>query len=164
MENACITFCTHNAVKGAFLQRSISNGREISLNFTTKSTNYCNLSVSGLVSTTENACTTFWTNNAVKRAFKRRSISNGRAISLNFRQNWRIIAVCVYLGWFRRRTTCALGSPSITQCKVRLIVEVSQTGEKYRLILLQNQRIIAICVYLGLYQHWRTGMHYVLNV
>ena len=48
--------------------------------------------VSGLVSTLENACTTFCTNNAVKIAFKRRNISNGIEITLNLRQNRRMIA------------------------------------------------------------------------
>ena len=80
------------------------------------------------------ACTTFCTHNAVKRAFKRRNISNGREMSLNFLQNRRIIAVCVHLGLFRRRKSRALRSARITHCKVRLNVEVSRTGEKYRLI------------------------------
>ena len=44
-----------------------------------------------------------------------------------------------------------LRSARITQWKERFYNEVSQTGEKYRLILLQNRRTIAICVYLGLY-------------
>ena len=169
--------------------------------------------VCGLVSTTENACTTFGTHNAVQSAFKRRSISNGREISINFLQNRRI-AVCVYLGLFRRRKTRALRSARITQCKVRLNVEISRTGEKYRLIFyiidelvqfaciwacfdvigqacttfclhnavqsafkrrnisngveislnfLQNRRIITICVYLGLLRRWRTGVYYVLH-
>ena len=43
------------------------------------------------------ACTTFGMHNAVKRAFKRRSISNGREISLNLLQYPRIIVICVYL-------------------------------------------------------------------
>ena len=90
--------------------------------------------VSGIASTTEITCTTFGTLNAVKRAFKRRSISNGREISLNFLQNRRIIAVCVYLGLLRQRKTRALRSASITQCKVRLNVKISRTGEKYCLI------------------------------
>ena len=90
----------------------------------------------------ENACTTFCTHNAVKRAFKRWNIWNGRAITLNFRQNRRIIAVCVYLGLFRRRTTRALGSASITQSKVRLNVEISWTVEKYRLIFYKIDELL----------------------
>ena len=158
--------------------------------------------VSGLVSTTENACTRFCTHITVKRAFKRRNISKGREISLNFLQNRRITAVCVYLGLFRRRKTRALLSASIIQWKERLNVEISRTAEKYRLIshkidellqfacilacfdvggqacttfcmhnavqsafkrrsisngreishnFLQNRRIIAVCVHLGLF-------------
>ena len=80
------------------------------------------------------ACTTFCTHNAVKRAFKRRSISNGREISLNFLRNRRIIAICVYLDLFLRWKRRALRSARIMQWKGRLNVEVSQTGEKYRLI------------------------------
>ena len=80
------------------------------------------------------ACTTFCTHSSVKGAFKRRNISNAREISLNFLQYRRIIAVCVYLGLFRRRKKPALRSARITQCKERLNVEVPQTGEKYRLI------------------------------
>ena len=149
------------------------------------------------------ACTTFCTHNAVKREFKRRSISNGREISINFLQNRRTIAVCVYLSLFLRRKTRALRSARITHCNVRLNVEISRTGEKYRLIsykidellqfacisacfaavrearttfclhnaeqsafkrrnisnggeislnFLQNRRIIAICVYLDLFR------------
>ena len=163
---------------------------------------------------TENACTTFGTHNAVQSAFKRRNISNGWEISLNFLRNRRIIAVCVYLGLFRRRKRRALRSACITQCKVRLSVEVSLTGEKYRLIFykiyellqfefictcidagreacttlcthdavknvfkhrsvsngreislnfLQNRRIIAICVSLGLFRRWTRGVYYVLH-
>ena len=61
------------------------------------------------------ACITFCKHNTVKRAFKRRNISNGSEISLNFLLNRRIIAVCVYLGLFRRRKTRALGSARIIQ-------------------------------------------------
>ena len=80
------------------------------------------------------ACTTFCTHSSVKGAFKRRNISNAREISLNFLQYRRIIAVCVYLGLFRRRKTRALLSASIILWNERLNVEISRTGEKYRLI------------------------------
>ena len=71
-------------MQSAFKRRNISNGREISLNFTTKSTNYCNLRISGLVSLLD----------------ERRVLRSARMM----------------------------------QCKELLDVEVSQTGEKYRLI------------------------------
>ena len=48
----------------------------------------------------------------------------------------------MYLGLFRRRTTRALRSARIMQCKVRLIVEVSQTGEKYRLIFYKIDELL----------------------
>ena len=90
--------------------------------------------MAGLVSTTYKRCTTFCKHNAVKKAFTLRNISNGREISFNFLQNRRIIAICVYLGLFRRRKTRALRSAHITPWKVRLNVEIFRTGEKYRLI------------------------------
>ena len=124
--------------------------------------NYCNLRVSGIASTSENTCTTFCTHNAVKRAFKRRSISNGREISINFLQNRRIIAVCVYLGLLRRRKTRALRSACITQCKVRLNVEISRTGEKYRLVFYKIDELLQFaCIWTCFYDE--KGVHYVLH-
>ena len=90
----------------------------------------------------KNACTTFCTHDAVQSTFERRSISNGREISINFLQNRRIIAVCVYLGLLRRRKTRAMCSARITQCKMRLNVEISRTGEKYRLISYKIDEIL----------------------
>ena len=92
MKRACTTFCTHDAVQNAFKRRNISNGREISLNFATKSTSYCNLRISGLVSTVEDRH--------------------------------------------------ALRSERIMQCKELLDVEVSQTGEKYRLIFYKIDELL----------------------
>ena len=89
-------------MKRAFKRRNILNGKEMWLNFSTKSTNYCELCVPGLISTMEKAYTTSCTHNAVQSAFKRRNISNGREITLNFRRNRRIIAIYGYLGLFRR--------------------------------------------------------------
>ena len=57
--------------------------------------NYCYFRVSGLVSTLENVYTTFGTHDAVERAFKRRNILNGREITYSYRQNPRIIAICM---------------------------------------------------------------------
>ena len=74
-----------NGVKRAFKRGIISNGIEISLNFFQNWTNDCDLRVSGPVSELENECTTFCTHNAVKIAFKRRNIKNGKEITLNFR-------------------------------------------------------------------------------
>ena len=102
---ACTTFCRHNAAKrelktSKYLKR-VGNIAYLS----TKSKNYCNLRVPELDSTKENPCTMFRKHNAVQSAFKSRNISNGRDISLNFLQNRRIIAICVYLGLFRRWRT-----------------------------------------------------------
>ena len=47
--------------------------------------------MSGLVSSLDNVCTTFCTQNAVKGASKRRNITIGREITLNFSQNRRMI-------------------------------------------------------------------------
>ena len=68
--------------------------RNIAL-FSMKSANDCNLRVSGLGSTLENACTTFYMKNGVKVAFKRGIISNRREMKLNLLQNRRMIAICV---------------------------------------------------------------------
>ena len=108
------------------------------------------------------ACTTFCTHNAVKRAIKRRNISNGREVSLNFLQNRRIIAVCVYLGLCRRRKTRALRSACITQGKVPLNVEISRTGEKYRLISYKIDKLLQFaCIWTCFYDE--KGVHYVLH-
>ena len=71
---------------------------------------YIYFRVSWLVSTLENVCTTFGTHDAVKRAFKLRNILNGREITISYRQNRRIIAICVCLGLFRQWKTRALRS------------------------------------------------------
>ena len=84
--------------------------------------------VSGLVSALENAWTAFCMYNGVKRAFKRRNISNGIEITLNLRQNRRMIAICVCLGLFRRWKARVLRSARTMQCKERLNVELFQTG------------------------------------
>ena len=90
--------------------------------------NYCYFRVSRLVSTLENACTTFGTHDAAKRAFKRRNILNGREIMYSYRQNRRIIAICVCLSLFRRWRARALRSAWSEWCVET--TEISQTGEK----------------------------------
>ena len=104
-----------NSVKRAFKRRNISSGREIELNLHQNRTNDYDLRVSGLVSTLENASTTFCTYKLVKKAFERQNISNGREIELNLFQNRRMTAICVYLGSFRRCITRALRSARIMQ-------------------------------------------------
>ena len=130
MENACTTFGMHNAVQSTFKRRNISNGRKISHNFRQKRRNIAISEHLGLFRRWGQVCTTFCTHDAVKRAFKRRKISSGREISLNFLQNRRIMLNYVCLDLFRRWKTCALRSARIMQCKGRLNVEISQTGEK----------------------------------
>ena len=44
----------------------------------------------------------------MKRAFKRGITSNERVTSLNLRQNRRMVAICVFLGLFRRWKSSAL--------------------------------------------------------
>ena len=99
--------------------------------------NYCYFRVSGHVSTLEIACTTICTHNAVKIAFKRRNILNGREITYSYRQNRRIIAICVCLSLFRRWRKRALRSARIMQRKYRLNVEMSQKGEKELIIFVK---------------------------
>ena len=65
-----------------------------------KTTNDCDLRVSGYVLTLEKVCTTFCMQNGVKRPFKLRNILNGREITHNFRQNRRMNAICESLGLF----------------------------------------------------------------
>ena len=81
----------------------------------TKSMNDCDLRVSRLISMMENACTAFCTHNAVKTAYKHRNIFNWREMTHNFRQNRRIIAICVCLSFFRRWRTRALSSARTMQ-------------------------------------------------
>ena len=107
-------------------------------------------------------CPTFCTHNTEKRAFKRRSISNGREISLNFLQNRWIIAICVYLGLLRRRKTRAQRSARIMQWKERLNVEVSRTGEKYRIMFYKIDELLQFaCIWTCFYDE--KGVHYVLH-
>ena len=80
-----------------------------------KSANECDLGVSGIVSPQETAGNAFHKHNAVKRALKRRNISNGRETTLNFRQNRQMITICVYMRLFRRWKPRALHSASIMQ-------------------------------------------------
>ena len=109
--------------------------------------NYCYFRVSGLVSTLENACTPFCTHNAVKIAFKLRNFSNGREITHNFRQNRPMVAICVCLGVFRRWETRGLRSARIMQWKYRLNDEISQTGEKLRIIVVKiDELLLFACV------------------
>ena len=122
--------CSEMSVQTSkYLKRVWNNAQ-----FSTKSTQDCDLRVSGLDSTMENACTTFCVHVGVRRVFKRRNTWNGREITLNFRQNRGMIAICVCLGLLRRWRTGALRSARIMQGKDRLNVEISRTGEKYRIM------------------------------
>ena len=108
------------------------------------------------------ACTTFCTHDAVQGAFKRRRISKGREISLNFLQYRRIIAICVYLGLFRRRQTRALRWERITQWKERLNVEVSQRGEKCREIFVKIDELLQFACIWACFDDGKR-VHYVLQ-
>ena len=126
----CTTLCTHNAVKRAFKPSKYLKRERNKTQYSSKSTNYCDLRVSGLLAKMENACTTFCTHNAVISVFKRRNTSNGREITLNYRPYSQIIVNYVCLGLFRRWKTSALRSARIMQRKERFSVEISQMGEK----------------------------------
>jgi hypothetical protein len=68
--------------------------------FLSKSTNGRDLRVVGLVSTLYTACSMFCTKNAVIWAFVRRTLSNGKEITVILRQNRRTIAFCELFAGF----------------------------------------------------------------
>ena len=72
-----------------YLKRERNNAQ-----FSSKSTNDCDLRVFGRFSVFENVCTKFCMQNGVKFAFKRGNILNGIEITHNFRQNRRMQAIC----------------------------------------------------------------------
>ena len=74
-------------MKIAFKRRSCSNRRVRTLNFRQNRVNGYDLLAALPVSTLKTACTTFGVKNAMKITFKRRSCSNRRERTLNFRQN-----------------------------------------------------------------------------
>ena len=110
--------------------------------------------MSGLVSTLEGACATFCTYNGVKKALKTRNISNGLEITNNLRQNRGVIAICVFLGLFRRRKTRALCFACKLEWKGFIRRNISN-GIEITINLLQNPRMIASCVSLGLFWSWK---------
>ena len=83
-------------MKRAFKRNYLKPDKNIS-SFFSKSANDCDLRVSGIFSMLEEACSTFCTRNAVKIALKRHNITNGKEITLNLRQNLRMIAICLRL-------------------------------------------------------------------
>ena len=99
----------------------------------------------------------------VRSVGRDRNITNGREITLKFRQNRQMITTCVYLGLFRRWNTRALHSARIMQWKERLNVEISQTGGKYRLIIEKiDEWLQFACVWSSFDAGKR--VHYVLHV
>ena len=108
------------------------------------------------MSTLEIAWTTFRTHNAMKRAFKRWNISNGREIWLNYRKNRRMIAICVRLVSSRRWKSRELRSAPIKQWKQRLNVVNISNGWEISLNYRENRRMIAICVCLVFLRRWKT--------
>ena len=85
-------------------------GERNNAQFSSKSTNDCDLRVFGRFSVFENVYTKFCMQNGVKFAFKRGNILNGIEITHNFRQNRRRKAICESLGLFRRWKTYPLHS------------------------------------------------------
>ena len=134
----------------------ISNGREITHNFEKKTKNDCDLHASGLASTLETAWNTFRAHNAMKRAFNRRNISNGREISLNYRQNRRMIAICVFLRMFRCAKSRAPCSARIIQWKQRFNVVYISNEWEISLNYRKNRGMIAICVRLVSSRRWKS--------
>ena len=66
--------------------------------FSSNSSNDCDLRVSGRFLAVQNVCTTFCVQTGVKIPIKRRNILNRNKITHNFRQNRRMIAICESLG------------------------------------------------------------------
>ena len=92
--------------------------------------------MSGLVSTLENVCTTFGTHDAVRGALKRpkylkRERNNASLLS----DSTNDCDLLVYGLASTMESAC--GSARITQCNVRLNVEISPAGEKYRIIFVK---------------------------
>ena len=59
-----------------------------------------------------------------------------------------MITICVYVRLFRRWNTRALHSARIMQWKERLNVEISQTGEKQRLIFVKIGKCLRfVCIW-----------------
>ena len=92
----------------------------------------------------------------MKRAFKLRNISNGRELSINFRQNRRMIAICVRLCMFRSTKSRVPCSARIMQWKQRLNVENISNGWEISLSYRKNRRMIAICVRLVSSRRWKS--------
>ena len=128
------------------LNVEVSRTREKYRLISTKSTNYCNLSLSGACFDAGlEACTKLCTHDAVKRAFRRRSITNGREISLNFTTkstNYCNLRVSGLVSTLDERSV--LRSARIMQWKELLDVEVSQKGEKNRLIFYKIDALLQL--------------------
>jgi hypothetical protein len=98
--------------------------------FLSKSTNGRVLRVVGLVSTLNTAGAMFCALHAVIWTFKRRTVTNGKEITVIFCPNRRMVAFCELVDWFRRLIERALCSALEMQYFGRLNVEISQTERK----------------------------------
>ena len=83
------------------------------------------------------------------------NISNGWEISLNYRKNRRMIAICVFLGMFRSAKSRAPCSARIIPWKERLSRNISN-GWEISLNYRKYRRMIAICVRLVLSRRWKS--------
>ena len=155
LENSCTTFCLHNAVKRAFKSRSISNGLDITNNLRQNRGMIAICVFLGLFRRWI-TCALRFTCKLEWKDFKRRSISNGIEITINLLQNPRMIAMCVFLGLFRRWEASALHIACKLEWKKRLNVKVISGGRDKSLNFFQNRRMIAICVFLGLFRRWKS--------
>ena len=111
--------------------------------------------VSGLVPTLQAACTTFCTNNEVKIAFKRRNITNGKEITIYFRQNRRMLAIFEFLGFFDAGKRVHNGL-HVKWSKRAFKRGIISNGIKISLNFFQNRRMIAIYVCLGFLRRGKT--------
>ena len=84
------------------------------------------------------------------------NISNGWEISLNYRKNRWMIAICVCLVFFRRWKTRTLRSARIMQWKRVFKLRNISNGRGITHNFQRNRRMIVICARLGLSRRWKS--------
>jgi hypothetical protein len=107
-------------------------------NFLSKSTNGRVLRVVGISSTLNRARTMFCALHAVIWSFKRRTLSNGKEITVIFCPNRRMVVFYELLGWYRRLIERAPCSTLKMQYVGRLYDEIPPTERKSQSFFVQN--------------------------
>ena len=94
--------------------------------------------------------------NSVKRAFKRRNISSGREIELNLHQNRTNDYDLRVSGLVSKMDNACTTFCTHNAVKISFKRRNISSGREIELNLLQNRRMFAICVCLGLFRRWIT--------